>query len=149
MRPGFDASPPTVVQVLATGSYVGESLTVSAVVTDSSGVTHVALWLKGVGLDHFDAMPMRPQGGDLYRAEIPPQSGPGTVLYHILATDRWGNEVRDPSNGEYEIQVLSPSQPTGAIPGGMDAGTVGVLAAVPVAIFGGLLLVAWFRLRKH
>ncbi len=149
MRPVFDASPPTVVQVLATGSYVGESLTVSAVVTDSSGVAHIALWLKGIGLDHFDAIPMRPRGGDLYRAEIPPQSGPGTVLYHILATDRWGNEVRDPSNGEYEIQVLSPSGPTGAIPGGMDAGTVGVLAAVPVAIFGALVLVAWFRLRRH
>src|SRR3989442_14082427 len=148
MQPVFDASPPTVVQVLATDGYVGESVTVSAEITDPSGVTYVALWLQGIGLDHFDAMPMRPQGGDLYRADIPPQSRPGTVLYHILANDRWGNEVRDPSNGEYEIQVLSPSEPTGAIPGGMDAGTVGVLAAVPVAIFGALVAVAPFRLRR-
>src|SRR5207245_5665364 len=65
IHPVFDASPPTVVQVLATDGYVGESITVSAEITDPSGVTYAALWLQGIGLDHFDAVPMRPQGGNV------------------------------------------------------------------------------------
>src|SRR3989442_4027731 len=138
MPPGVDASPPTVVQVLAADGYVGESITVSAEITDPSGVTYVALWLQGIGLDHFDAVPMRPQGGNVYRADIPPQNRPGTVLYHVLANDRWGNEVRDPSSGDYQVQVHSISEPTGAGPGGMDANTLGFLVAVSPGIF------AWF-----
>jgi len=150
MHPVFDASPPTVGQVLATDGYVGESITVSATVTDPSGVTYVALWLQGVGLDHFDAVPMRPQSGDVYRADIPPQYRPGTVLYHILANDRWGNEVRDPSSGDYQVQVHSISEPIGGGPAGMDANALGFLVAVPAGIFGALLLVAWvLRPRKH
>src|SRR3989442_1184192 len=150
MHPVFDASPPTVVQVLATDGYVGESITVSAEITDPSGVTYVALWLQGIGLDHFDAVPMRPQGGNVYRADIPPQNRPGTVLYHVLANDRWGNEVRDPSSGDYEVQVHSIADPTGAGPGGMDAITLGFLVAVAAGIFGALLLVAWtLRSRRH
>src|SRR2546428_4010693 len=137
MHPVFDASPPTVGQVLATDGYVGESITVSATVTDPSGVTYVALWLQGVGLDHFDAVPMRPQGGDAFRADIPPQYRPGTVLYHILANDRWGNEVRDPSSGEFQVQVHSISEPIGGGPGGMDANALGVLVAGPAGIFRG------------
>src|SRR3989454_26229 len=114
------------------------------------GVTYVALWLQGIGLDHFDAVPMRPQGGNLYRADIPPQNRPGTVLYHVLANDRWGNEVRDPSSGEYQVQVHSISEPTGAGPGGMDANALGFLVAVPPGVFGALLLVAWgLRSREH
>src|SRR5256885_736707 len=132
MHPVFDASPPTVGQVLATDGYVGESITVSATVTDPSGVTYVALWLQGVGLDHFDAVPMRPQSGDVYRADIPPQYRPGTVLYHILANDRWGNEVRDPSSGDYQVQVHSISEPIGGGPAGSgDPPDVGLLAGRP------------------
>src|SRR3989449_5791218 len=141
MHPVFGASPPTVGQVLATDGYVGESITVSATVTDPSGVTYVALWLQGVGLDHFDAVPMRPQGGDAFRADIPPQYRPGTVLYHILANDRWGNEVRDPSSGEFQVQVHSISEPIGGGPGGKDAKAVGVLAAGPAGGLRGPLLV--------
>src|SRR3989442_4251978 len=131
MQPGFDASPPTVVQVLATDGYVGESVTVSAEITDPSGVTYAALWLQGIGLDHFDAVPIRPQGGNLYRADIPPQNRPVTVLQHVLANDRWGNEVRDPSSGEYQVQVHSISEPTGAGPAGEEAHTLGILPAGP------------------
>src|SRR2546428_10572154 len=67
---------------------------------------------------------MRPQGGNLYRADIPPQNRPGTVLYHILANDRWGNEVRDPSSGDYQVQVHSISEPIGGGPAG-DGGPPG------------------------
>src|SRR5437879_5684475 len=142
MHPVFDASPPTVGQVLAGDGYVGESITVSAEITDPSGVTYVALWLQGIGLDRFDAVPMRPQGGDVYRADIPPQYRPGTVLYHVLANDRWGNEVRAPSSGEYQVQVHSISESTGAGPDGMDGNRLGLLVAVPAWIFGALLLLA-------
>src|SRR2546425_305152 len=131
MHPVFDASPPTVGQVLATDGYVGESIAVSAVVTDPSGVKYVALWLQGVGLDHFDAVPMRPQGGDVYRADIPPQNRPGTVLYHILANDRWGNNVRDPSSAEYQVQVHSISEPIGGGSAGKEAHPLGGLLAGP------------------
>src|SRR3989441_5187261 len=131
MHPVFDASPPTVVQVLATDGYVGESITVSTEITDPSGVTYVALWLQGIGLDHFDAVPMRPQGGNLYRADIPPQYRPGTVLYHILANDRWGNEVRDPSSGDYQVQVHSISEPIGGGPAGKGGQPVGGVPAGP------------------
>jgi len=149
MHAAVDASPPSVVQVLVTGSYVGDPITVSAVVTDSSAVTRVILWFKGIGLDTFDAMPMQPQGGDAYRAEIRPQNRSGTIQYHIIANDRWGNEVRDPPNGEHEAQIVSLSESTGAGPGGMDANTFGVLVAVPAGIFGALLLVALLRSRRH
>lgn len=149
MHAAVDTSPPTVVQILVTGSYVADPITVSAVVTDPSGVTRVILWLKGIGQDHFDATPMQPQGGGAYRAEIPPQNRSGTVQYHIIANDRWGNEVRDPPNGEHETQIVSLSEPGGAGPGGMDANTFGVLVAVPAGIFGAMLLVAWLRSRRH
>src|SRR3989441_3376452 len=145
MQPVFDASPPTVVQVLATDGYVGESVTGSAEITDPSGVTYVALWLQGIGLDRFDAVTMRPQGGDVYRADIPPQYRPGTVLYHVLANDRWGNEVRDPSSGEYQVQVHSISEPTGAGPAGMDAPRVGLLVAGPPGVLGRPLVLARSR----
>src|SRR3989475_6724311 len=125
MHPVFDASPPTVGQVLAGDGYVGESITVSAHITDPSGVTYVALWLQGVDLDPFDAVPTRPQGGNLYRADIPPQNRPGTVLYHVVANDRWGNEVRDPSSGEFQVQVHSISEPIGGGPAGNGGHTVG------------------------
>src|SRR5439155_16216579 len=143
MHPVFDASPPTVGQVLAGDGYVGESITVSAEITDPSGVTYVALWLQGVGLDHFDAVPMRPQGGNLYRADIPPQNRPGTVLYHVVANDRWGNQVRDPSSGEYQVQVHSISEPIGGGPAGMDGNAFRFLVAVPARFFWALLPVAW------
>src|SRR2546427_11268740 len=74
---------------------------------------------------------MRPQSGDVYRADIPPQYRPGTVLYHILANDRWGNEVRDPSSGDYQVQVHSISEPIGGGPAGTEAPGLGVLPAGP------------------
>src|SRR5256885_5165288 len=61
MHPVFDASPPTVGQVLATDGYVGESITVSAEITDPSGAPYGALWLQGAGLAHLDAGSMRRQ----------------------------------------------------------------------------------------
>src|SRR5207247_9447284 len=87
---------------------------------------------------------------DVYGADTPPQDRPVTVLYHILANDRWGNEVRDPSSGDYQVQVHSISEPIGGGPAGMDANALGFLVAVPAGIFGALLLVAWvLRSRKH
>src|SRR3989475_6235605 len=83
---------------------------------------------------------MRPQSGDVYRADIPPQYRPGTVLYHVLANDRWGNEVRDPSSGEYQVQVHSISEPTGAGPAGVGAHTMGFLLAGPPGGFRAALL---------
>src|SRR2546427_4177798 len=85
---------------------------------------------------------MRPQSGDVYRADIPPQYRPGTVLYHILANDRWGNEVRDPSSGDYQVQVHSISEPIGGGPAGKGAHPVGVLLGGPprgfwAPLFGG------------
>ena len=72
------------------------------------------------------------------------------ILYHVLANDRWGNEVRDQSSGEHQVQVRSISEPIGGGPAGMDANALGFLVAVPARIFGGLLLVAWvLRSRKH
>ena len=145
MHAAVDTSPPTVVQVLVTGSYIADPITVSAVVTDPSGVTGVFLWLKGIGSDHFDATPMQPQGGGTYRADIAPQNRSGIIQYHIIADDRWGNEVRDPPIGEHETQIVSLSGPAG-----MDANALGFLVAVPAGIFGALLLVAWvLRSRKH
>ncbi len=149
MHTAIDASPPTVVQVSVAGSYISDPITVSAVVTDPSGVTHVILWLKGIGSDHFDAAPMQAQGSGVYAANIAPQNRSGTIQYHIIADDRWGNEVRDPPNGEHETQIVSLSEPGGAGPGGMDANTFGVLVAVPAAIFGAMLLIAWLRSRRH
>ena len=72
------------------------------------------------------------------------------ILYHVLANDRWGNEVRDQSSGEHQVQVRSISEPIGGGPAGMDAKALGFLVAVPAGIFGALFLVAWaLRTRKH
>src|SRR2546428_3644982 len=74
---------------------------------------------------------MRPQGGDVYRADIPPQNRPGTVLYHILANDRWGNNVRDPSSAEYQVQVHSISEPIGGGSAGKGGQPLGGLSSGP------------------
>src|SRR2546428_12501329 len=74
---------------------------------------------------------MRPQGGDVYRADIPPQNRPGTVLYHILANDRWGNNVRDPSSAEHQVQVHSISEPIGGGTAGEEGPPARGLAGRP------------------
>src|SRR3989441_857017 len=76
--------------------------------------------------------------------------GDTPYLINGSAHDRWGNEVRDPSSGDYQVQVHSISEPIGGGPAGMDANALGFLVAVPAGIFGALLLVAWvLRSRKH
>jgi hypothetical protein len=133
IAPVYDATPPLVEHLAVTQALVGTPIRITATITDPSGVEYVALWFREVGIDAFQAIPMRPDGGDVYAAEIPAQSRPGTVEYHILAVDRWQNLGREPAISEHAIGVGLAS-PLSGLPIALLAVLIGVSTAVSVVL---------------
>ncbi len=84
-----DPDPPVITHTeIADGQTNGEAVTVSATVTDATGVDEVQLFFRVAGASTFGAVPMTNVSGNLWTAQIPGfvVTEPG-VEYYITATD--------------------------------------------------------------
>lgn len=84
-----DPDAPTIVHTqLADGQPPGVAVTVSATITDATGVDHANLYFRPKGGTSFGAVPMSHPSGDLWTAQIPSFviASPG-VEYYLEAVD--------------------------------------------------------------
>jgi len=111
---GPDVIPPTVVHTpLADTPRLVWPATVSATVTDNSGVASVTVFWTLNGLPQTRFTLARVGTSDVYRAAFPSTQGdvnPGDqVGYHIVAVDAASspNTTRHPASGEHTFQIIS------------------------------------------
>jgi hypothetical protein len=108
-----DVTPPSITHTAATTLTYGNNLTLTATVTDASGVGSVTLyWAIDSGA--FQATTMAAGSGGSYSASITAGSvpfGTAVVRYYIAATDTAGNSATSPSTGSsapYTVMVSYP-----------------------------------------
>lgn len=84
-----DPDPPTIAhQEIADGQDPGEAVTVTATITDATGVSEAVLFFRPEGGEAFGAVQMANPQGDLWTAQIPAfVVAPPGVQYFIQATD--------------------------------------------------------------
>ena len=108
----LDLTGPTVVHTpVADEQPQGQDLTISATVTDPSGVAAVVLSYRAVGAGAFTDLPMTAGADDTYAAAIPGAAVQGLALeYHLTATDLapGANTRRDPLAGEHRVDLIQP-----------------------------------------
>ncbi len=101
------------------GGTVRGPFAVQSTITDRNGIKSAVLNYR-IGTGAWIQVPMQVKAGALYAAEIPAQSGTGTVSYFLEATDTW---PRIPQNmGAFPV---GSNQQTGFI--SFDYGTTGIV----------------------
>jgi len=100
-----DTSPPVIQHAPLGAVAVGQPIVVEANVEDAGGVQGVLLFYRGVDDPSVQSVPMTPIGGGAFRAILPAQGRPGTLEYHIEATDTAGNTARSPASGEHTVAI--------------------------------------------
>jgi hypothetical protein len=105
--PPPDTMPPSISNVSANPTNISQSgcgqttrTTVSATVTDASGVDRVAARLTGVG---GGEVPMSSVGGNVYRADIGPVGSAGQLMIRVVAWDKAGNLAQ---SGSINVGVM-------------------------------------------
>ncbi|MFQ6061101.1 MAG: hypothetical protein ACE5KV_07410 [Thermoplasmata archaeon] len=101
-----DADPPTIAHEAVTSAGMGETITITANVTDNVEVDEVWLnYTDTAGEDHNVTMTIV-EGN--YSYDIPAQASVGTVSYFIWANDTFNNTNRTPV---YEITITDTEAP--------------------------------------
>lgn len=138
---GNDGAPPSIVHTPITAAQpAGTAVTISADVTDSSGVASVALYFRTSGAPAFSAAPMANTSGATYQVQIPAGSvaAPG-VEYYIQASDSAAssNTGTNPAGAPGVVHTFTVTAPAGPtithvpVGNGQAAGTaVGIAATV-------------------
>ena len=92
----------------------GESVTISATITDNVGVANATVYYTPIdGTETTVAMAKEPDPSNIWKANLPVASNKvGTITYYLKAKDAAGNEARDPSAGSYSIIVTDNDVPT-------------------------------------
>ncbi|MEQ9499147.1 MAG: PKD domain-containing protein [Deltaproteobacteria bacterium] len=138
---GNDGAPPSIVHTPITAAQpAGTAVTISAEVTDSSGVASVALYFRTQGAPAFSAAPMGNTAGATYQVDIPAGSvaAPG-VEYYIQATDSAAssNTGTNPPGAPGSVHTFTVAAPAGPsithvpVGDGQAAGqSVGIAATV-------------------
>lgn len=88
----------------------GESVSISATITDNSGVKEAVLFYREIGASQFKRLQMGRQiGGDIYLIMLPAIQPPG-IEYYIQATDAAGNSLlRGHSFSPLTVKVTQPA----------------------------------------
>jgi len=107
---------------------------------DAGGLKAVALFFRGVADTSEQSLPMVSSGGGVYRATVPAQSRPGTLTYHIEATDVSDNVGRSPAIGDHTVVIRGAASP---FP--LEI----VLYAIPLAAVAVALILLLRRRRKR
>jgi len=131
----IDDTPPEIEHISPDGFLVNVAITITAHVTDDSGVRDVYLHYKPVGASSFTMVRMNKTTGDTYEATIPAQAQSGTVYYYINATDKWGNGARHPQTGEHSLKTAEEENPPLTDPTVILVISVAVIAVIMVAAF--------------
>ncbi len=133
----FTTEPPEAEAPVITGAIgntsgtTGESVTISATITDNVDVTSATVYYTPIGASETTE-PMIEGENDLWSTNIPVAPDKlGTITYHIVADDPSANTATDPTSGAYDIAVTDNDAPS----------AVGDLAATAVA--GGAIDLAW------
>jgi nitrous oxidase accessory protein NosD len=124
-----DGLPPAILSTPPGSVEIGQSIPITANITDPSGIANATLLYQTVDGGSFQSIPMQIESnGTNFTATIPPQPHAGTVAYVIVANDTWANEGRAPLSGVSMLRVVDPL--TSLILGGVLA--VGLAATVAV-----------------
>ncbi len=144
-----DVSPPTIsVSIDNAHPTSADSVTVTAVVTDDTGVLNVTLYYK-VGDGLWVAVTMNHLSGDSYAATIPPQADGSVVTYYVRAFDQSGKHADSPQQS-YTVQdsTTTTTTPTTTTPGPVGGFDPMVLIIIGVAGVAVVVLALILKLRK-
>lgn len=140
----LDTTPPIIQHLVPTSVETGHAIAIAATVTDTGGVEEVTLHYRAPGAVDFATVGMVASQSagdpDVYAASIPAQNTPGTLEYHVVATDTAGNVAREPSTGEISVQLLEPRT--------LDIGTILLYTVPPLAAAGVLVGILVLRRRR-
>jgi hypothetical protein len=94
---------------LAKSDCLNTSETITANITDDTGVTSAALWYR-IGQDQkFTSAPMKREAGDTFGATLIaldiPGGNYGTLEFYIVAADEAGNQSKSPV--DTSVQLLT------------------------------------------
>ncbi|MCA9517120.1 MAG: PKD domain-containing protein, partial [Myxococcales bacterium] len=153
-----DTTPPTITHTaIANGRPEGQSVPVSATVTDPSGVVSVKLVYRPTGFPLFQEITMTAGAGGAYTADIPSFAvTPPGVEYYLRATDGAGNTGASPVGGSsapYTFTVTGstsgdttpPAIAHAPVSGVHDAGVAVPIAATVVDPSGVASVVVYYR----
>ena len=101
-----DISPPNITVNPVPDAAEGDTVTVSAVILDNTGVANAVLYYQsGSTGTKTSTMMTQVHQPSVYEAQIKGVT-PGSWKYYIVAYDASGNTARSPQSGEYEFNVL-------------------------------------------
>jgi PKD repeat protein len=104
-----------------TSATTGESVTVSATITDNVGVVSAKVHYTPIG-GAGDYLELTYDDDDMWIASVPVASNSvGTITYHIEAKDAAENSARVPDSGTYSIQVTDNDAPVAVASGPAQA----------------------------
>ncbi len=101
-----DTTGPTITHTPVTSATRGEQITISATITDPSGVSSATLYYKRESDTSYAQISMT-SSGDTYTATIPASAVTENITYYIRAVDGAGNAATLPLTGNYTITVTS------------------------------------------
>ncbi len=114
----WTAGPPDTEAPVITGATgnttgtTGESVTISATITDNVGVTSAIVYYTPIDGTETAVLVTKAATSDVWSANVPVASNKvGTITYYIKAKDAAGNEVRDPATESYSITVTDNDPP--------------------------------------
>ncbi|MFQ5907206.1 MAG: Ig-like domain-containing protein [Thermoplasmata archaeon] len=134
-------TPPRLMAIAPPTAELGEPIRVQADVQDEDGVARVNLTYEDVrGQSHEIGMTFLGQTGtqELWLAQIPAQSEPGTVTFRVSAWDTKGAAVLYPLQGSISVQILK-SAPSGIPDWVIWISIIGVVIAAAGLAFYGLV----------
>ena len=119
-----DMAPPVITHVKIANAAINEPITVRARIEDESEVFAPSVYVRGVGEDQFENIPMK-KGKEGYEATIPAEKVTKAIEYFIEAFDEQGNGPSREGTPEQPIRVLvfdpdsgppPPPPPPGVLP---------------------------------
>jgi hypothetical protein len=118
-----DVSPPVITHVKIVNAPINEPITVRARIEDESEVFAPSVYVRAVGSEQFDNIPMK-KGEEGYEAIIPAEQVTQAIEYFIEAFDEHGNGPAREGTPDQPIKVLvfdrdgAPPPPPPPPPGG-------------------------------
>jgi hypothetical protein len=108
-----DNTPPTIIHTPETAGKPGESVTISAEITDDIGVEEAFLLYRQSGETEWIQVKMTETSEDTWTAEIPSSEiTTGEIEYYITATDGTNNATHPTSMEPYQITVRDEEKGT-------------------------------------
>ncbi|MCJ7789365.1 MAG: S8 family serine peptidase [Candidatus Atribacteria bacterium] len=90
----------------------GESVTISATITDNVGVANATVYYTPIGGTETTVAMAKAPETNIWKADVPVASNKvGTITYYLKTKDAANNEARNPSTGSYTITVIDNDSP--------------------------------------